>query len=50
MHSFNTLLAYLATLTSNTLATVIASELPLTVLAPPILLQRRTGELLAIAL
>jgi Transposase DDE domain len=50
VHSFQTLLADLATLTRNTLVTAIAPDLPLTVLARPTPLQRKAYELLGVTL
>lgn len=50
VHSFHTLLADLATLTRNVIATAIAPALPLIVLARPTPVQRRAYELLEIGL
>jgi hypothetical protein len=50
VHSFQTLLADLATLTRNTVVTVLTPDCPLTVLARPTAIQRRAFELLDVAL
>jgi transposase len=49
VHSFQTLLADLATLASNTIITAVAPNLPLTVLTRPTAIQRRAFELLGVA-
>jgi Transposase DDE domain len=49
VHSFHTLLADLATLTSNTVVTAIAPALPLNVLARPTPVQRQAYQLLELA-
>jgi hypothetical protein len=48
VHSFQTLLADLATLASNTIITAVAPNLPLTVLTRPTAIQRRAFELLGV--
>jgi transposase len=48
VHSFQTLLADLATLVSNTIITAVAPNLPLTVLTRPTAIQRRAFELLGV--
>lgn len=49
VHSFQTLLADLATLTRNTVVTAVAPDYPLTVTALPTPVQRRALELLGVA-
>lgn len=49
VHSFQTLLADLATLASNTIITAVAPNLPLTVLTRPTAIQRRAFELMGVA-
>jgi transposase len=50
VHSFQTLLADLATLARNTIVTAVAPSLPLTVFTRPTMVQQRAFELLEIAL
>jgi hypothetical protein len=50
VHSFQTLLADLATLARNTIVTAVAPNLPLTVFTRPTPVQQRAFELLEIAL
>ena len=50
VHSFQTLLADLATLASNTIITAITPAYPLTVLTRPTPVQRRAFELMDVAL
>jgi transposase len=50
VHSFQTLLADLATLARNTIVTAVAPNLPLTVLTRPTAIQQRAFELLNVAL
>ena len=49
VHSFQTLLADLATLTRNTVVTAVAPDYPLTVTTRPTPVQRRALELLEVA-
>lgn len=49
VHSFQTLLADLATLTQNTLVTAIAPEMPFTITARPTPLQHKAFQLLGLA-
>ena len=50
VHSFQTLLADLATLARNTIVTALAPNYPITVVTRPTLVQRRAFELLEVAL
>ena len=49
VHSFQTLLADLATLTRNTVATAIAPDDPFTITARPTPIQKKAFELLGVA-